>query len=90
MTTWVASPRVLLRRLPDAIVVLPVDGDDAPTVLEGTAEELWDLLAEPRTLGQLAGELAARHQADPAVVADDLRVALDDLVARRLVETSPS
>jgi hypothetical protein len=86
MTTWVASPRVLFRRLPDSIVLLAVDGDGPPTVLEGTGEELWDLLDRPRTLGELAGELADRHRADPEVVANDLRAALDDLRDRGLVE----
>ncbi len=87
MTRWVARPRVLLRRLPEGVVALPARGDGPSTVLAGTAEELWDLLATPRSVEDLAAELATRHGADPTVVAADLEVALDDLRARDLVET---
>jgi len=90
MTRWVARPRVLLRRLPEGVVVLPARGHGPTSVLAGTAEELWDLLATPHSVEELASELAARHGADPTLVAADLEVALDDLLGRDLVETRES
>lgn len=88
MTTWVANPRVLNRRLPDGVLLLAVSGGD-PAFLQGTAEELWDLLVAPITLDALAETMADRHGVTAAVVRADLRDALDDLTARGLVLREP-
>ena len=88
MTTWVANPRVLHRRMPDGVILLAVSGGD-PVFLEGTAEELWDLLTTPISLAAVARELADRHGAEVGVVENDIAAALDDLVARGLVLSDP-
>lgn len=61
---------------------------DATTVtIEGTGAALWDLLREPRTRSEIAGELAASFGVDPGVVAADVEPALDALLALGVLET---
>ena len=84
-TRWCRRPDALTRRSLDALVVLPVEGDDVVT-LAGTGPEIWDLLAEPRTLDELAVILAARHATSEAIVAADVQPVLDALVVGGVVE----
>jgi hypothetical protein len=84
-TRWCRRPDVLTRRSLDALLLLPVEGDDLVT-LARTGPEVWDLLAEPRTLDELAAVLAERYGAAEAVVAADVQPILDALVEGGLVE----
>ena len=83
---WCRRPDVLVRRSLDALVLLPVEGDEVLT-LAGTGPEVWDLLAEPRSLDELATILAARHGAPDDVVAADIEPVLRQLVDSGAVET---
>ena len=78
-------PDVLWRRSLDAVVLLPAVAEE-PVTLLGTGPELWELLAEPRTLEDLAEVLAGLHGVDPAVVRADVAPVLADLVALVTVE----
>jgi len=82
---WCRRPDVLTRLSLEALLVLPVEGDDVVT-LAGTGPEVWDLLAEPRTLDELATILAARHGTSEAVVAADVQPVLAALVEGGTVE----
>jgi hypothetical protein len=84
-TRWCRRPDVLTRRSLDALLLLPVEGDDLVT-LARTGPEVWGLLAEPRTLDELAAILADRYGAPQAVVAADVQPILDALVEGGLVE----
>ncbi len=75
---------VLWRRSGDQILVRR-RGDDRLTVLAGTGVALWDGLAEPTTFAALAAALAAAHAAPVETVTDDLRAAIDTLVADDVV-----
>jgi hypothetical protein len=84
-TRWCRRPDVLTRRSLDALLLLPVEGDDLVT-LARTGPEVWGLLAEPRTLDELAAVLADRYGAPQAVVAADVQPILDALVEGGLAE----
>ncbi len=81
-----ASPHVLWRCTLDTVVLLPVSSDDEPFVLSGSGPELWELLADPRTLDDLVAVLAAVHAVDPATVRADVEPMLEQLAARRAIE----
>lgn len=69
--TWRRRPDVLWRRSLDAVIFLPADLDD-PLTLGGSGPEVWELLAEPRTLEALVTVLAALHAVDPDTIRDDV------------------
>lgn len=84
-THWRRGVDVLWRRSLDAVVVLP-PGTTEPLTLTQTGPELWDLLAEVRSLDELAVALAAGHDAEEAVVVADIAPIIDQLVALSVVE----
>jgi hypothetical protein len=73
------------RRSLDAVLCLP-PGATEPVTLAGTGPEVWDLLQRPRSLGELAAELAARHGTDPEIVARDVMPVLEHLGVLGLIE----
>ena len=78
-------PDALWRRSLDAVAVLPVDRAE-PITLAGTGPEVWHLLADWRTLEELAAMLAAAHDVTPDTVVSDVAPVLDDLVAARAID----
>ena len=76
---WRRRPDVLWRRSLDAVILLPEDAAD-PFHLVGTGPDVWELLAEPRTLDALVAVLATMYEADPDVVRSDVATVLDRLV----------
>lgn len=58
---------------------------DEWAVLEGTALDLWRLLAVPRSIPELADELSATYRADSETIARDTAEALVDWERRGLV-----
>jgi hypothetical protein len=81
-------PDALWRRSLDAVVVLP-PGTGEPVTLGVTGPEVWELLAEWRTLDDLAALLAELHEADPVAVAADVMPLLDELIALGAVDVTP-
>jgi hypothetical protein len=79
---------VLWRRSLDAVLLLPV-GAAEPVTLAGTGPEVWELLAAPASVPELARKLAARYDADPATVETDLVALLDRLGALGAIEPVP-
>jgi len=81
VTRFVRHPHVLWRRSIDAVLLLPVASDEVIT-LTGPDAAVWYLLAEPRTVSELAehlgdvdvaavGSLVQRLTADHALLAGD-------------------
>jgi hypothetical protein len=62
------------------VVVLPEQTDD-PVTLAGSGALLWELLAQPRTLPDVAEELAGLYGAPVDVVASDLEPVVERLVS---------
>jgi len=79
---------VLWRRSLDAVLLLPV-GAAEPLTLAGTGPDVWELLAAPASAPELARELGARFDADPATVEADLAPVLDRLLALGAIEPVP-
>lgn len=48
------------------------------------ASDIWIMLAEPRSVGQIFDALALSHDVDAAILARDVTPFLERLVARRL------
>jgi len=78
-------PAVLWRRSGTAVVFLPPGAPD-PLTLAGSGPEIWELLAEPRTLDALVTLLAAAHGADPDQVRADVEPVLDQLLESGALE----
>ena len=85
---WRRRPHVLWRRSLDALVYLPV-GTDEPRTLGAPGAEVWELLAEPRTLGALVAALAGLRGNDPVIVHADVEPVLRRLVDAGAVEALP-
>jgi hypothetical protein len=82
---WRRRADVLQRRSLDAVVLLPVEGD-APLALAGSAPEVWELLAEPRTSAALASTLADRHGVPIAEIEADVVPTIERLTEARALE----
>ena len=80
-------PATIFRRLTDGVVVLALAGDDHadPVFLAGTGGDLWDALAVPHTLAELATLLGERYNQAPERIATDLAPVLDDLLAASIL-----
>jgi len=76
------------RRSLDAVLLLPA-GAREPVTLAGSGPEVWELLAEPASIAELADQLAARYETDTTTVAADIVVLLDRLDALGVIETVP-
>jgi hypothetical protein len=82
--------RVITRRPPDAVLVLPVDHDATdPVVLSGTGVALWDAFGEPASMATVAQRLAAQYSTDIDEVARALGPVVDELVARGALVEAP-
>jgi hypothetical protein len=82
---WVRRTDVLWRRSLDAVVLL-ADGSDDPLVLAGSGPDVWELLAEPRTLDDLGAVLAGRYDAAADVIREEVEPVLDQLVGANLLQ----
>lgn len=82
----VGRARAALWRSGDfGVVVLPEHADD-PVTLAGSGALLWELLAQPRPLPDVAEELAGLYGAPVAVVMRDLEPVVDRLVTLGALE----
>jgi hypothetical protein len=71
--------RVLSRRTADAVVLLALDDPSTdPVALSGTGIAIWELLAAPRTVTEVAAALAP----DFGLPAIEIRASVDAYVAR--------
>jgi hypothetical protein len=84
---WRRRPDALWRRSLDAVLVLPV-GTDEPVTLAGTGPALWELLAEPCTVAQLAAVLSEAFAAEPTTVVVDIAPVIDELVRLQALESA--
>jgi hypothetical protein len=79
------SERAISARVLDQTVILDL-GADRYTRLNGTASDLWDELAEPRTGSDLVGWLIRAHGIDERRARDDVQAFLAPLLDRGLLE----
>jgi len=83
--TSIRRADVLWRATLDGVLIRPLGAAEV-IKLAGTGLTLWGALDEPSTFEALCSTLAATHDADPAVVAGDLRPVIDDLAARGVLD----
>lgn len=86
---------MIVRRVPAVVerrfageVLLTAQGRDEVDRLDGTAAVVWTLLDEPRSVGELVGELSETYGASRAEVEDGVRALLEDLGARGYAEVA--
>jgi Coenzyme PQQ synthesis protein D (PqqD) len=79
---------VLWRRSLDAVLVLP-SGTAEPLTLAGTGPEVWELLAGPISMPELARELATAYNTDAATVEADLTPVVERLLEIQAIERVP-
>ena len=80
----------LWRQAGDTLVLLPPAGEGrTPLVVSGSAAPLWDLLADPVTLSELAAKLAAVYEVEAPVIEKDLEMVIQGLYAAGAIEYSP-
>ena len=84
---WRRRPDALWRRSVDAVLVLPA-GADEPVTLTGTGPALWELLAEPCTVAQLAAVLADAYDAPIETVEADIAPVVDELARVDALESA--
>ena len=82
--TVVFRADVLWRRTADTVVIRR-RGNDELVVLAGTGADLWDSLAEPSSVGDVAAALAEEFGAELPVVRNDVERAVADLIERGVV-----
>jgi hypothetical protein len=84
---WVRSPETLWRSASGTLVILPQGADDrTPLVVSGSAALVWELLATPITLQELANRLSQLCDTSAQVIARDLAPVLDQLNAETAVQ----
>ena len=81
------SPGVLWRRSLDAVVLVAPGSADLVTLV-GTGPAVWELLADWRTLDDLAAILADAFGASSDQVRADLEPILSDLTAAGALQTA--
>lgn len=70
----------------ETILMAPTDG--RCHALRGAASTIWELLAEPRTAGQLVDRLTARFAVEPSDCARDVESALSQFERAGLLTSS--
>jgi hypothetical protein len=79
------NPAVLWRRIASGVVLLTPDAEDAIEVT-GSGARLWELLAEPISVSEIAAQLAEEHRTEKAIVQRDLAPVLDALTSQGAIE----
>ena len=89
-TRWLRSPDAAHTDAGDRVVALDLAArDPRPQVLEGVAAIIWRLLAQPKTEPELVADLVEAYaDADPHLIARDVRTFLEQLAASNLAVTT--
>jgi hypothetical protein len=81
VAAYVHDARAFVRRTPDCVLVLGAAGS-APLALRGTALSIWDALASPRSVDDVAQELAASYGAPVERVGAEVASLVEELHGR--------
>lgn len=81
---WVRAPGMLWRNAGTTVVLLPRGpGSPTPLVVSGSGALVWELLATPTSLGELATRIAAIYDANEEMITADLEPILGHLHSAR-------
>ena len=75
----VASPKALVRRFGDEVLLAAADGDEIHR-LTGTAAIVWDALAEPTSVDAVVARLAETHDEPVERIAGDISSFAEQLI----------
>jgi hypothetical protein len=78
------APDVLWRELPGEVILLGPT-HELPLAVVGSTAAVWSLLTTPRTLDELASELARTYELDPDDIRSDVAATVDRLVDEGLL-----
>ena len=84
---WIRDDDVIATDLDDELVLLN-PATRAVYSVNGTGREMWNRLADPASVAELASALVARFAVDEATAARDVGVLLDELVTAGLVRAA--
>ena len=88
--TYRTKGRVVLRRIGEDRLLVPVSGDAAREncvfPVNETGEYIWNCLAQGRTLDETAAAVAAAFAVAPESARADCREFAEQLLAQRLIE----
>lgn len=79
------APGVLWLSTVETVVALPSTGT-TPAVIAGSGAGVWQVFAEPKSLQQAVGALAARYDLPPEQIRSDVEAAVERLVELGLIE----
>jgi hypothetical protein len=83
------SPNTLYRELQGETVLLQLDSGEY-FGLDEISTRIWQLIVETGDLTAVEAAMVKEFEVDRAVLAQDLTRVVDDLVAKRLIETDES
>ncbi|MGH9064153.1 MAG: PqqD family protein [Acidimicrobiales bacterium] len=84
---WSRAGDALWRRVGDTVVLLAA-GAEEPMVVSGSAGPIWDLLARPISLPEIARRLAAEYGVAEETIVEDVGVLLGRLAEAGAVRAS--
>lgn len=85
MSRWVQKPSIACRVIDGTAILIRPDSAHVKA-LNRTGTRIWEKLAEPSTVEELADDLCARFAIDRATALADVRAFVDELAAKGLVE----
>lgn len=89
-TTYRTCGKVVLRRIGEDRLLVPVSGDAAREncvfPINATGEFIWDCLTQGKTLEETAAAMAAEFAVAAETARTDCRVFADRLLEQRLIE----
>lgn len=81
---YARNPDYIFRKIVDDAVLVPLHQDvadmDCIYTLNDVGASIWDHLAQPATLTDLAARVLAEYEADPEVLKADLVRFLDEMI----------
>jgi glucan biosynthesis protein len=82
------NPRTASRRVGDQAAIVKIDSNRL-FILNGVGTRVWDLLATPRTVQELAAEVSRSFEVSEADALRDCEQFCQDLVQKCLAITTP-
>lgn len=75
---WRRSDDCIASRIEDALVLLDLDSGQY-VALNGTATDIWEVIAEPVTEGEIVGTLIAKYDIEAGCCANSVKGLLEHL-----------
>ena len=87
MSRWVQNKSIACRVIDGTAILIRPDSAHVKA-LNRTGTRIWELLAEPRSLEELADDLCGRFEIDRETALADAKAFLEELRAKGLVDAA--